>query len=243
MGSATASAKRDVGDLLPARYHTRWREPFERPIESRLAPGVSVLDIGSGRHPAVPIDRRPEGVEYVGLDLSGDELRAAGDGAYTEAIEADATQLRSDLVDRFELVVSWQVLEHVKDLPRTFDNIRQYLRPGGTCVALFSGGWSAFGVINRVLPHRLGKRIVEPIMHRKETNTPVFPAYYDHCTARALERILAGWTQTEVEPLYAGATYFTFSTPVLRAYLVYENLIANRRVANLATHYLVIATR
>lgn len=241
--TVTSTSAGSVDPLLPARYRSRWRDPFEEPIYARLKPGASVLDIGSGRHPAVPADRRPVDVEYVGLDLSGDELVAAGPEAYTQAVEADATVLQGELVDRFDLVISWQVLEHVRDLRQTIENVRLYLRPGGTFVALFSGSWSAFGIVNKVLPHKLGKRIVEPIMHRKEANTPVFPAYYNQCYASALERIFTPWGDADIRPLFVGATYFSFARPVMRAYLLYENAIASRQVANLATHYLVTATR
>lgn len=234
------AAKRSTA-TMPARYEGRWRDPFEAPILDRLRPGVSVLDIGSGRHPAIAADRRPPDVRYVGLDLSKDELLAAGPEAYTDAVEADATVFRPELEGQFELVVSWQVLEHVRDLERTIDNVRRYLLPGGTFVTLFSGSWSAFGVVNRVLPDRLGARIVDPIMRRTENNIPVFPAYYDKCHASALRRIFSPWSSADIRPLYHGASYFAFSRPLERAYLAYENLIERRGMANLATHYLIIA--
>lgn len=229
--------------LYPPRYNIRWQDPFEAAVFARLTANARVLDIGSGRHPAVPVALRPNDITYVGLDLSRDELDAAGPGAYTEAIEADATVLQPKLVEGFDLVVSWQVLEHVRDLEQALENARQYLVPGGRFVALFSGSWSAFGIINRMLPHKLGKRIVEPIMHRKERNTPVFPAYYDKCYDAALRRIVTRWDSATITPLYNGAGYFAFSRFTLRGYLAYENFIANRQVANLATHYLLIAER
>lgn len=228
---------------LPARYAMPWGEPFDEPIFERLEPGCSVLDIGSGRHPAVPLNKRPENVRYVGLDLSRAELLEAGPDAYTESIAADATALQPHLVDQFDLVISWQVLEHVKDLESTLENIRRYLKPGGLFVALFSGSWSAFGVINRVLPDWLGARIVDRTMKRTENNIPVFPAYYDRCSAKDLEPMLADWTESGIVPLYRGANYFDFLPPLRSAYLAYENLISRRQTANLATHYLIKAVR
>lgn len=228
---------------LPARYQEPWLKPFRDPIFERLEPDCSVLDIGSGRHPAIPVDERPEGVRYVGLDLSLNELSEAGPGAYTEMIAADAATLQPQLEESFDLVISWQVLEHVKDLEATISNIRRYVRPGGRFVAFFSGSWSAFGVMNRLLPDRIGSKIVNRVMNRTEQNRPVFPAYYDHCHSSALEPMLAGWGETQIVPFYAGATYFNFSPLLQRIYLGYENQIVRRQTANLATHYLVIADR
>ena len=229
--------------VFPERYGDDWRAPFERPILERMAEGSAVLDIGSGRHPAITPDRRPLGVQYVGLDLSASELAAAGEGAYTEVVEADAAALRPELEDRFDLVVSWQVLEHVRDLESTITHIHRYVRPGGTFVALFSGAWAAFAVANRLIPNRAGSKIVDRIMHRTAANMPVFPAFYDRCYYSPLRRMLASWTEFTITPLFGGAGYFRVAPPIQRLYLEYENVIARRPVKNLATHYLVVATR
>lgn len=230
---------------LPHRYQAPWRKSFDDPIFERLEGGSSVLDIGSGRHPAIPLCRRPEKVRYVGLDISREELLEAGPDAYSESVAADATILQPQLLNQFDLVISWQVLEHVKDLESTLENIRQYLKPGGLFVALFSGSWSAFGVINRLLPNWLGKKIVDRTMKRTENNIPVFPAYYDRCSAGALESMFARWgvPEAEIVPLYRGANYFDFLPPLRRVYLGYENMIHKRQTAGLATHYLVKAVR
>ncbi len=228
---------------LPERYSKPWREPFDAPIRERMHPGCAVLDIGSGRHPAVPLADRPPDVRYVGLDLSAEELDAAGEGAYTETVVADATTPNPELAGQFDLAISWQVLEHVRDLEATISNIRDYLKPGGLFVALFSGSWSAFGIINRLLPDRIGARIVDRTMSRTKNNVPVFPAYYDKCTARALSPLFEQWAEHEIVPLYNGAGYFGFLPPLQRIYLAYENAIYSRQTANLATHYLVRAAR
>lgn len=232
-----------AGDVLPDRYRVPLREGFDASIRERLEPGIQILDIGSGRHPAIPLDERPEGVRYVGLDLSAEELRAAGNGAYDEMVETDATRLRPELENRFDLVISWQVLEHVPDMEATLANVYRYLKPGGRFVAQFSGAWSAFGVINRLLPDRIGAKIVDRTMKRTEQNIPVFPAYYDKCTARSLEPALQSWSESELVPLYRGAAYFNFLPPARRLYLAFENAASRRAAPDLATHYLLIAER
>lgn len=228
---------------LPARYATRWRDPFEAAIAQRRDTATAILDIGSGRHPTLGPGERPAGVRYVGFDLSADELAAAGPGAYSEHVVADVALRQPALDGAFDLAVSWQVLEHTRDLRGAVENVRAYLRPGGSFVALFSGAWSAFGVANRLLPNRIGTPLVEAVMRRKELNRPVFPAYYDRCYASALRRVFAHWASADIRPLYRGATYFGFSRRLTRAYLAYEDLIYRRQTANLATHYLIVAER
>lgn len=115
---------------LPDRYHVPLRLDFDSRVKERLAPGCRVLDIGSGRHPAFASAERPEGVHYVGLDLSTSELEAAGEGAYDEMVEADASTFIPAFTESFDLVVSWQVLEHVPDMAAALENARRYLKPG-----------------------------------------------------------------------------------------------------------------
>lgn len=228
---------------LPERYAEPWRDRFYASITPRLSAGMSILDVGSGRNPSLVKAERPERALYAGLDLSAEELAAAGPGAYDESIVADATAVQPALAGRFDLVLSWQVLEHVKPLPQAMDNFHLYLKPGGVLVALFSGSWSAFGIANRVLPDRVGSELVGRVMRRRNSDRPVFPAHYDGCHASALRTTLADWSSVEITPLYRGASYFHFSSVLSRLYLAYENRAKRRGMENLATHYLLVATR
>ncbi|MEJ7784804.1 MAG: methyltransferase domain-containing protein [Solirubrobacteraceae bacterium] len=226
---------------LPPRYHTRWRQPYEDNIEKRLQDGMTILDIGAGRHPTLPPEARPLDVTYIGLDVSREEMVAAGAGAYHETYVVDITHAVPELIDTIDLAVSWQVFEHVKPLDAALNNIHRYLRPGGTLVSMFSGRWSAFGVVNQLIPHAIGKPIVERVMKRRAANQPVFPAYYDRCSARQLRVMTAAWQSVEIVPFFRGATYFNSSAILTRFYLWWEAEVHARNAANLATHYLLIA--
>lgn len=227
---------------LPARYEDVWDAPFRTAVEAALQPGMAILDIGSGRNPTVPPDERPAGTTYVGLDLSPDELAAAPAGSYDEHAVTDIGHLQDQLVGRFDLIVSWQVLEHVRDLGATMVCIRAYLKPGGTFVAMFSGSRSVFALINRVLPFHIGAPIVASIMGRSSSN-PVFRAYYDRCHTSALHELLASWSRVRISPFFRGAEYFRFSRLLSRAYLAFEDCAARAGRDGLATHYLVVAMR
>ena len=224
----------------PPRYAEPWRREFDRLAEATMRPGCTILDVGSGRAPTFAPAARPEGSMYVGLDVSGEELAKAPAGSYDEAWEADITTLRPELCDRFDLVVSWQVLEHVKPLPSAFANIRRYLVPGGRCVAQLSGRYSVFALLNRMVANEVGGAIAARVM-RRDRDT-VFPAHYDACYEAALARMLAGWSAVEIHPRYKGAAYFNFSRTLQRLYLHYEDWTQQGR-PNLATHYIVDAFR
>jgi hypothetical protein len=121
--------------------------------------------------------------------------------------------------------------------------VHGYLRPGGTFVSFLSGRWAAYSVANRLLPDRVGAPLAARIGRREHFDRPVFPARYDQCSAGALRRLFASWSGVEIRAFYRGALYFRFSRPLMRLYLRYEDAACRRRWQNLATHYLVVATR
>jgi SAM-dependent methyltransferase len=228
-------------NYLPARYHEDWKAPFYDRIREEMRPGMSVLDVGSGRMPAVPPRDRPKGVRYVGLDLSEAELLRAPLGSYDEVSVGDIVKRQSQLLGQFDLAVSWQVLEHVKPLDAALNNVRLYLKPGGRLVAHLSGKFSFFGLANQALPSAVAPWILKALL-RRDPET-VFPAFYHHAWQGKLHDLLAAWSAFEVVPRFNGAVYLRFSSIAQRPYLLYENWAAEGRHANLATHYLIDARR
>ncbi len=223
------------------RYGEQWGAEFWRFVNDALRPGVNVLDVGAGRRPTIAPEDRPADSYYVGLDLSAEELDISPAGSYDETVAVDIQQPVPGLVDRFDLIVAWQALEHVGDLAGALDNLHRYARAGGWFVACLSGRNAAFAIANRAMPDRVGRGLVARLM-RRPVDT-VFPAHYDRCDDRGLRETLAGWDTAHVIPLWRGADYFD-RFPRLRAlYVRYEDwAFANRR-ANLATHYVVAARK
>jgi SAM-dependent methyltransferase len=242
MPTAVAIAGTSPGRAhLPARYHQDWQEPFFSRIQAELRPGMAVLDVGSGRHPAISRESMPGGVRYVGLDISESELRTAPTGSYDELSVGDIIKRQPHLEGQFDLAVSWQVLEHVKPMGDALENIRHYLKPGGRFVGHLSGKFSLFGLANQVVPPSLGPRILKALLHRDPET--VFPAYYHDAWHSKLQELMAPWTVAEVEPRFNGAVYLRFSALAQRAYVLFENWASEGHHDNLATHYLVDARR
>jgi 2-polyprenyl-6-hydroxyphenyl methylase/3-demethylubiquinone-9 3-methyltransferase len=216
------------------------QDEFFARVQPLLVHDVTVLDVGAGRYPTIAPADRPPGCRYVGLDIEPGELEAAGQGAYDEAIVGDITApLGRD--GEFDLVLSWQVLEHVSPLAGAFENLRASLRPGGTLIAQLTGSNAAFAFFGRLLPQRLKLWLATRVLGHAEEEK--FPTKYDRSSHRALTRLLESWSDVVIVPFYRGAPYFNFARPVMRAYLAYESAIERRQAQNLATHYLVVARR
>src|SRR3954453_3177658 len=111
---------------MPERYggpiHGTWRRRFDERVHEIVGPGMTVLDAGSGRAPAMAPDARPAGLTYVGLDLDRSELDRAPDGAYDEVWELDLATYDESLSERFDVVLSLFVLEHVARVDLALEN-------------------------------------------------------------------------------------------------------------------------
>jgi len=239
--SSIEVARAALSRRLPPRYDLDARYLFDEFARPLLRPAHSVLDVGAGRTPTYAPGDRPAGCVYAGLDLTVSELDAAPPGSYDEAIASDATIHVPSLAGRFDAVISWQVLEHVRPLPAAIENLRSYLRPGGQLVAQFSGTFGLFGLLSRVVPDRVTPALLDRMFDRPRTTT--FPAYYHKCWASALARTGRTWSSFEIISRHEGARYFAFSRHVQAAYLAYEEWAGRNRHDNLASYYLIVATR
>jgi SAM-dependent methyltransferase len=225
---------------LPARYVPAMQDVLLERLEPLLRPGVRIADVGGGRHPMLAPERRPPGCRYVGMDVDPSELEAAAPAAYDARVVYDVT--RPPPVRReFDVVVSWQVLEHVRPLDVALANLRSLLVPGGTMLAQLSGSFAIFALAARMLPHRARVLAMARLLGHRAAEK--FPTHYDRCYERALRRMLAPWSSATILPYYRGARYLDFSPALRGAYLAYESTALDRGWHDLATHYLIVARR
>lgn len=93
------------------------------------APGAVVIDYGCGNMPYRPLFEAA-GCKYLGADFDGaPDIAIAPDGRI-DAADASA-----------DVVVSFQVLEHVRDLGRYFAEARRVLKPDGRLLLSTHGTW------------------------------------------------------------------------------------------------------
>jgi SAM-dependent methyltransferase len=241
----TGVIRRRLKGELPARYAADavhpYAEPFWGALRPHLRPGLEVLDVGSGRRPIVrPVDRLA-GWTYVGLDIDISELERAGPEGYDDRLVGDIIERDPAREERFDLVISRFLLEHVNPIDAALENMRRALKPGGQLVSLVPGRFAPFSLLNQILPATATQKLLQLTIKRDPTS--VFPAYYDRCWHSALKPLMAGWSEGEVTPVYASAQYLRFSRVLQAGYLGLEELTLRARRPNLASYYVISATR
>jgi SAM-dependent methyltransferase len=115
-------------------------ERIERPWEV-------VLDAGCGR--ALPVDV-PRNARLVGLDL--DPVALARNPNIDEALVGDVARYLLE-PEAYDVVLCWNVLEHVSDPRSALENFRRSLRTGGLLVLGVPNVWSLKGLLTKFTPH------------------------------------------------------------------------------------------
>lgn len=158
------------------KYFTKLRELAKRSDIKK------VCDIGGGANPLLSLNEIKEyGLEYTILDISSDELAKAPDG-YSK-LQIDITDSELYLNEKFDLVVSKFLAEHVPSGHDFHKNVFNLLRNGGYAFHYFPTLYNLPFLANLLLAEKFSYPILlffKP--HRiKQGEHGKFPAYYDLC--------------------------------------------------------------
>jgi SAM-dependent methyltransferase len=180
------------------------------------------LEIGSGRDPLfLPEEAAALGFEVTLNDISARELALAPPGCATVLCDiagADAPAILG--AGRYDIAYSRMVMEHVRDVPRMWENIAHALAPGGVAFAFFPTLYAPPYVLNRLIPEKISRRALEAVFpdRKDEGDNPKFPAYYNYCFSKTekIEPMLkrAGFADVVVLPFW-GYSYF-WKFPVVK---------------------------
>ncbi|MDT7573152.1 MAG: hypothetical protein QOE05_3326 [Actinomycetota bacterium] len=181
---------------------------------------ASICDVGGGASAALTVDEVQElRVRYTLLDISKRELEKSP-GAYHK-VEADiaSPDLAQTLADRFDLMHSRMVAEHVEHPESMHQNVFDLLNPGGHAIHLMPTLWDPAFVLNWLLPERLAGKVLAKLQptRRLRRDQAKFPAYYRWCrgpSRRQIRRIEAIGYEVVAVSAYFGTGY-AMRIPVL----------------------------
>jgi SAM-dependent methyltransferase len=151
-----------------------------------LGRGIEILEAGCGRKWNIDLD----GVSYrltgIDLDAKALEYRSNVVGDLDEAIVGDLREVPL-LKEKYDVVFSAFVLEHIKGAESVLDSMVAALKPGGLLVLRVPDGDGVYAFLARLLPfwtHVVYKRIAD---HDKLAGKPGHPPYrvvYDSLVSR-----------------------------------------------------------
>jgi SAM-dependent methyltransferase len=204
--------------------------------------GDLITDAGAGR--STPFaGRLHRGCRVLGVDLLSEDL--AANRALTDRVTRDiVTDGLPPEAQGSQVVCSRFVLEHMPKLDAFTGEAFRVTRPGGYTVHLFAGRWSAFAIVNRLLPDILSRRILFAL-RPESRDVGGFPTYYDHTDPRAArERFQrAGFVDVQTELSWEVSQYFDWFVPLYCLARAWECLARRLRLEAVASYVVLTARR
>lgn len=172
-------------------------------------PNADILELGGGRRPSFHLSEMPSNLKsYTVNDISESELALLPDG-YDKAcfdVSGDASAFEG----RYDVVFSRFLAEHVRDGRAMHRNVHTVLKPGGVAFHLIPTLYALPFVINRLLPERIGQKLLDIFSSRRDIS-PKFPAYYSQCYGDipAMRRLFKniGYERFEIRNFYGHFYY------------------------------------
>jgi SAM-dependent methyltransferase len=161
---------------------------IEKTIRAKAMDGspLHILEAGCGKY--WPIDLT--GIQFtltgVDLDRSALELRNAEFNDLNETIVGDLRSVNLG-TDRYDVIYSSYVLEHIDDAERVLDNFLSWLKPGGIVILRIPDRDSVWGFATRFTPfwlHILHARYVRGDRDSGKPGFGPYPTFHDPVVSR-----------------------------------------------------------
>jgi SAM-dependent methyltransferase len=196
---------------------------------------TSLLEVGGGRCPMFSAD------EIAALDVSCTindidqaELDLAPDYVHKQCFDIGGDGV-ANIKERYDLVFSRFVFEHLADTRRAYQNIFLILKPGGLCLNYHPCLYTLPFVINKFMPtEKMSAKLLLAVFGGTISRAK-FPAVYSWCYATPkVSRMLnsIGYREIEIIPFY-GHIYYD-RIPIVRDL----HKILSRKLANADTRWL-----
>lgn len=138
-----------------------------------------ILEIGSGANPTLSAEEVTTlGIEYTTNDISAEELKKAPKVFTRWQADLCAPNLVENHFQKYDLIFSRMVNEHVRDGKQYYQNIYSLLRPEGVTAHCFSTLFAFPFLVNKLLPEQLTDRLLNVFNPRDRHQHEKFRAYY-----------------------------------------------------------------
>lgn len=194
---------------------------FRKSILKAVTPTSSMLDLGAGAGIVEAMNFRGVAGTVVGVDL---DPRVRDNPFLDESAVVDGASLPFE-DERFDIVVSDNVLEHLDAPKDVFAEVRRVLKPGGSFIAKTPNKWHYMPTIARVTPTAFHRWVNK---RRGRETEDTFPTRYRANTRSAIRR-LASETGLHVQSiqLHEGRPeYLRFHPAPYIAGVIYERTVS-----------------
>lgn len=228
--------------LLQRKYPKFFNSPsyvdeLLRRISSSIEKGGvnKVLEVGGIDRPLLS---KGHGYIYNGLDIeSRNKCYEIYDNFIIQSIE-------EPLDEKYDLIISITLLEHVLNNEHSINSIYLSLNPGGETHHYIPSKWHPYSIALRIVGPVLQKRLI-PILRPGTEDVTGYPAYFDHCSVPSMKKKLVkyGFADINIKVFYRANDYFAFFVPFFLIITAFENLCRKLELDIFASGFIISAKK
>lgn len=176
----------------------------------------TILEIGGIDRPLL---KKSEHYQYIGVDIEYQEnCNKVYDTFITQSVE-EALPITTDLI------LSFTLMEHVKDNTATVQNMYAALQANGKTIHYMPSKWHPYSIALRLVGPVLQKKLIA-ILRPEAVDVTGYPAYFNHCSPSSMEKLFkrSGFIDIQVTAFYRASDYFAFFVPFFILVAFYENI-------------------
>lgn len=206
--------------LYPASENNWDDRLFRERILAYLQPESVVLDLGAGAGIVSQMNFRGLPAQMCGVDL---DPRVVDNPMLDEGRVASATGIPYE-DNRFDVVFSDNVLEHLEEPLQVFREVDRVLKPGGVFLFKTPNKYHYMPVIARLTPH-VFHQYINRLRGRAEVDT--FPTRYRANTRDDVERLAtaADMIVEQIELVEGRPEYMRMTWPSYLVGMAYERIV------------------
>lgn len=158
-------------DAPENHYYRVMHSLFTRVLGAHGPPGARLIEIGCGGSRWLPYFHRSFGYDISGIDYTEAGIRLSQAildkaGVSGRIVQGDLFEPPSDWIGRFDVVVSFGLVEHFENTSQVVSACARYLRPGGRMITLVPTMQGLYGLTYRLLRPAIYRK---HIPHSRET--------------------------------------------------------------------------
>lgn len=203
----------------------------------------NICEIGGGANPLLPAEvTHKNGINYTILDISKTELAKAPSDYHK--IEADIASVDFHVDDKFDLVFSKMLAEHIGNAQQFHNNVFNMLSSSGLAVHFFPTLYTLPFLVNYLAPETLSAALLNLVAPRDKYTNAKFPAYYQWCrgpTNRQINRFRKmGYDIVEYKGFFGHAGYYHRIKPMAMVHDMKTNFLLKHPIPMFTSYACVV---
>jgi SAM-dependent methyltransferase len=208
---------------------------FVQLVSSAAKRSGIILELGGVSRPVMQQNNH---YTYIGIDIDDKFIHDQFyDRFYCQSVE-DEIPVKADLI------FSKYLMEHVKDVKRSYENQLTALKNGGKIIHLYPLGYHPFSLLNKMIGNRLARLII-PIIRPGVEGVTGYPAFYSLGNAYHLEsffRTRNGF-KVEYKYFYGAIDYFGFFYPFAVIMSLFNYFVKTFGIKFFASNVIIVITK